>query len=140
MLVVNIHQAGSADADLQQRVARYTGHTVSKSTSARHCRKGFFDANAHGQQVGYSPSNAHHMEKIDDQFQVCVSLLKGTPVSPRMPSRIDERMCKEARVDHLLGLGVELEFTSHILGGFPVPGPCQSLICSQGWKVTTDAS
>jgi hypothetical protein len=36
--------------------------------------------------------------------------MKGTLVSPRTPSRIEERTCKEARLDHLLGLGVE--FTS----------------------------
>jgi hypothetical protein len=97
MLVVNIHQAGSADADLQQRVWLAIQAMRARYPSAQG------NANAHGQRVGYSPGNAHHMEKIDDQFQACVSALKGALVSPRTPSRIDERMCKEARPDHLLG-------------------------------------
>jgi hypothetical protein len=38
--------------------------------------------------------------------------MKGILVSPRKPSRIDEQTDKAARLDHLMGLGVE--FTDNV--------------------------
>jgi hypothetical protein len=61
---------------------------------------------------GYSPSNASHMSMIDEQFQACVAAIKGTLVSPRTPSWIDAQTGKGARLDHLVGLGVEFTCTS----------------------------
>ena len=47
------------------------------------------------------------MSMVDDQFQACVATIKGTLVSPRTPSWIDTQTGKGARLDHLVGLGVE---------------------------------
>jgi hypothetical protein len=47
------------------------------------------------------------MSMVDDQFQACVAAIKGTLVSPRTPSWIDTQTGKGARLDHLVGLGVE---------------------------------
>jgi hypothetical protein len=69
-------------------------------------------ANASGDREGYSPSNASHMSMIDEQFQACVADIKGTLVSPRTPSWIDTQTGKAARLDHLVGLGVEFTCAS----------------------------
>jgi len=47
------------------------------------------------------------MRTVDDQFQACVAEMKGTLISPRTPSWIDVNTGKGARLDHLVGLGVE---------------------------------
>jgi hypothetical protein len=73
---------------------------------------GYFNANASGDREGYSPSNASHMRMVDDQFQACVAAIKGTLVSPRTPSWIDTQTGKGARLDHLVGLGVEVTCAS----------------------------
>jgi hypothetical protein len=52
------------------------------------------------------------MKMIDEQFQACVAAMKGTLVSPRTPSWIDAQTGKGARLDHLVGLGVEFTCTS----------------------------
>ena len=52
------------------------------------------------------------MQLVDDQFQACVAAIKGTLVSPRTPSWIDTNTGKGARLDHLVGLGVEFACTS----------------------------
>ena len=52
------------------------------------------------------------MSMIDEQFQACVAAIKGTLVSPRTPSWIDTQTGKGARLDHLMGLGVEFTCTS----------------------------
>jgi len=52
------------------------------------------------------------MSMIDEQFQACVAAIKGTLVSPRTPSWIDAQTGKGARLDHLVGLGVEFTCTS----------------------------
>jgi hypothetical protein len=52
------------------------------------------------------------MKQVDDQFQACVAAIKGTLVSPRTPSWIDNSTGKGARLDHLVGLGVEFACTS----------------------------
>ena len=52
------------------------------------------------------------MSMVDDQFQACVAAIKGTLVSPRTPSWIDIQTGKGARLDHLVGLGVELTCAS----------------------------
>jgi hypothetical protein len=70
------------------------------------------NANAHGNREGYSRGNERHMQLVDDQFQACVAAIKGTLVSPRTPSWIDTNTGKGARLDHLVGLGVELACTS----------------------------
>jgi hypothetical protein len=48
------------------------------------------------------------VQKIDDQLHACVVAIKGTLVSPQTPSWIDDRTHKGVRLDHLLGLGVEV--------------------------------
>jgi hypothetical protein len=74
MLVVNIHQAGSADAELQQQVwlavqeamqARYPEAQGIVSETPMDFPLGNanetlnpFNASAHGQRIGYSPGNA----------------------------------------------------------------------------------
>jgi hypothetical protein len=66
------------------------------------------------------------MKRVDDQFQACVAAMKGTLISPRTPSWIDDDPSfivltetkfrvstgKGARLDHLVGLGVEFTCTS----------------------------
>ena len=49
---------------------------------------------------------------VDNQFQACVATIKGTIVSPQTPSWIDTQTGKGARLDHLVGLGVEFTCTS----------------------------
>ena len=71
-----------------------------------------FNANASGDREGYSPSNASHMSMVDDRFPACVAAIKGTLVSPRTPSWIDTQTGKGARLDHLVGLGVEFTCAS----------------------------
>ena len=80
--------------------------------SARYCWWGFFNANAYGSREGYSRGNETHMKRVDDQFQACVAAMKGTLISPRTPSWIDVSTGKGARLDHLVGLGVEFTCTS----------------------------
>ena len=52
------------------------------------------------------------MRMVDDQFLACVAAVKGTLVSPRTPSWIDPQTGKGARLDHLVGLGVEVTCAS----------------------------
>ena len=52
------------------------------------------------------------MSMVDNQFQACVATIKGTLVSPRTPSWIDTQTGKGARLDHLVGLGVEFTCAS----------------------------
>ena len=70
------------------------------------------NANASGDREGYSRGNEAHMKKVDDQFQACVAEMKGTIISPRTPSWIDVYTGKGARLDHLVGLGVEFTCAS----------------------------
>ena len=51
------------------------------------------------------------MKKVDDQFQACVAAIKGVIVSPLTPSWIDVNTGNGARLDHLVGLGVEFACT-----------------------------
>jgi hypothetical protein len=94
MLVVNIHQAGSATLELQQHV-----WMALQAVRARY-------PEAQGILAG------SHMQQVDAQFQACVTAIKGTLVSPRTPSWIDKNTGKGARLDHLVGLGVEFARTS----------------------------
>jgi hypothetical protein len=74
-----------------------------------------FNANAHDTREGYSLSNADHLRRVDDdQFQACVAAIKGVTVSPLTPSWIDASSGKGARLDHLVGLGVEFTCTSGV--------------------------
>ena len=52
------------------------------------------------------------MSMVDNQFQACVATIKGALVSPRTPSWIDTQTGKGARLDHLVGLGVEFTCAS----------------------------
>ena len=52
------------------------------------------------------------MQRVDNQFQACVAVIKGTLVSPRTPSWIDTNTGKGGRLDHLVGLRVEFACTS----------------------------
>ena len=70
------------------------------------------NAKAHGTREGYSLSNADHLRRVDDQFQACVAAIKGVTVSPLTPSWIDASSGKGARLDHLVGLGVEFACAS----------------------------
>ena len=108
MLVANIHQAGSAAPELQQQVWMALQGVRAKYPEAQGILGGDFNANAAGDREGYSSSNASHMRMVDDQFQACVAAIKGTLVSPRTPSWIDPQTGKGARLDHLVGLGVEI--------------------------------
>ena len=83
---------------------------VSARTNKRHHHR--FNANAHGNREGYSRGNESHMKRVDDQFQACVAAVKGTLVSPRTLSWIDVSTGKGAKLDHLVGLGVEFTCTS----------------------------
>jgi hypothetical protein len=71
-----------------------------------------FNANAYGNREGYSRGNESHMKQVDDQFQACVAAIKGVLVSPRTPSWMDCNTGKGARLDHLVGLGVEFTCAS----------------------------
>jgi len=112
MLVVNIHQAGSATVDLQQHVWVALQAVRAKYPEAQGIIGGDFNANASGDREGYSRGNEAHMKKVDDQFQACVAEMKGTIISPRTPSWIDVYTGKGARLDHLVGLGVEFTCAS----------------------------
>jgi len=112
-----------------------TGSASEVPRSPRYHRRGLFNANASGDREGYSPSNANHMKMIDEQFQACVAAMKGTVVSPRTPSWIDAQTGKGARLDHLVGLGVEFTCTSgSSLGGIAISGPRPGVFLSQNWN------
>jgi len=112
MLIANIHQAGSATPELQQQVWMALQGVRAKYPEAQGILGGDFNANASGDREGYSPNNAGHMSMVDNQFQACVATIKGTLVSPQTPSWIDTQTGKGARLDHLVGLGVEFTCTS----------------------------
>jgi hypothetical protein len=78
----------------------------------RHHWGRFLNVNAHGAREGYSLSNADHLRKVDDQFRACVAAIKGVTASPLTPSWIDASSGKGARLDHLVGLGVEFTCAS----------------------------
>ena len=110
-------------------------------------REEYFNANAHGavnanaagDREGYSSSNASHMRMVDDQFLACVAAVKGTLVSPRTPSWIDPQTGKGARLDHLVGLGVEVTCASGRAAW--VGSPFQDharVLCSQNWNAEND--
>ena len=107
MLVINIHQAGSATLELQQRM-----WMAMQGIRARYPDIQGINANAHGAREGYSLSNADHLRRVDDQFRACVAAIKGVTVSPLTPSWIDASSGKGARLDHLVGLGVEFTCAS----------------------------
>ena len=107
MMIVNIHQASSKHAQLQQSVwmalqAKHAEHPEVKGIIG-----GDFNANANGVREGYSQSNARHLEMVDTQLQSFVRAIKGQLISPNRPSRKDELTGKAARLDHLLLLNVE---------------------------------
>jgi hypothetical protein len=112
MLVVNIHQAGSATLELQQHVWMALQAVRARYPEAQGILGGDFNASAHGNREGYSRENESHMKQVDYQFQACVATIKATLVSPRTPSWIDVSTGKGARLDHLVGLGVEFTCTS----------------------------
>jgi hypothetical protein len=80
MLVINIHQAGSATLELQERM-----WMAMQGIRARY---------------------------PDIQFRACVAAIKGVTASPLTPSWIDASSGKGARLDHLVGLGVEFTCAS----------------------------
>jgi hypothetical protein len=91
MLVLKIHQTGSMMQNfkrvwlaMQAMRARYPEEQGIIGLE-------FFNANAHGQLIGYSPGNADHLQKIDTQSQACASSIRGILVSPQTPSRIDNK-------------------------------------------------
>jgi transposase len=71
MLVINIHQAGSATLELQQRI-----WMALQGIRARYPDIQGINANAHGEREGYSLSNADHLRKVNDQFRACVAAIK----------------------------------------------------------------
>ena len=77
MMIVNIHQASSKHAELQQSVwmalqAKHAEHPEVKGIIG-----GDFNANAHGMREDYSQSNARHLEMVDTQLQSFVRAIKG---------------------------------------------------------------
>ena len=119
MLIMGPKALGTSDAGSQHppggvsdcrptttRVGDDASRASSIPGSARYSWRGL-NANASGNRVGYSRGNETHMRTFDDQFQACVAEMKGTLISPRTPSWIDVNTGKGARLDHLVGLGVE---------------------------------
>lgn len=68
---------------------------------------GEFNTNAHEIRTGYSQTNASHMNRVDVQLHAFVQIMQGVLVSLRTPSWKGESSGKVAKLDHLLGLGVE---------------------------------
>ena len=113
MLIANIHQAGSATPELQQQVWMALQGVRAQYPEAQGVLGG--DSSTQMHQVterDIHQATASHMSMVDDQFQACVATIKGTLVSPRTPSWIDTQTGKGARLDHLVGLGVEFTCAS----------------------------
>ena len=104
----HIHQAGSAISELQQQVWMALQAVRARYPEAQ----GVLGGDANGNREGYSPGNESHMKHVHDQFHACVAAMGGVLVSPRTPSWIDVSTDKGARLDHLVGLGVEFSWTS----------------------------
>ena len=82
MMIVNIHQASSKHAELQQSVwmalqAKHAEHPEVKGIIG-----GDFNANANEMREDYSQSNARHLEMVDTQLQSFVRAIKGQLISP----------------------------------------------------------
>lgn len=102
-------------------VDSYTGDKIKVPGDPGHHWGGHMNANAHGTREGYSLSNAEHLRRVDSQFQACVAAIKGVTVSPLTPSWIDASSGKGARLDHLVGLGVEFACTSGVAAWVGTP-------------------
>ena len=75
--VVNVHQATSAQLELQQTVLRTLKGKLSRQPHAT-IMTGDFNADPTGGWVGYAQSNAEHMQQVDEAFQRFVQETRGT--------------------------------------------------------------
>lgn len=78
MVIVNVHQAGAAHANLQQRVLLAIQAMQPKYPDAKGIIGGAFNANAGGSREDYVKSNAEHMQMADEQFKgLCKRSMDG---------------------------------------------------------------
>ena len=107
--VVNIHQATSRHADLQQKVWTTLQARIGQRMGGMCILGGDMNAGPDGHRVGYAPSTTPLMQRVDEQLRTFVQMTGGTLVSTDAPSRVEVATGRLAKLDHVITWELQLQ-------------------------------